>query len=88
MLGKRLMWVIWPAFMVAGILEMVVFALVDPQDLQWAGQSLELSNQAVYTVAFFLFWMLAMVASGLTALLAMSPSEVNHLPADSNPPER
>ena len=82
------MWVVWPAFLVAGLLEMLVFALVDPQDLRWAGQSLELSNQAVYTVAFFVFWLLAMFASGLTALLSMSPAEVNHLSADIDPPER
>jgi len=88
MWNKRLMWIIWPAFLVAGLLEMLVFALVDPQDLHWAGQSLELSNQAVYTVAFFLFWLLAMLASGLTALLAMAPHEVNQLPAARNPPER
>lgn len=83
---KRLMWVIWPAFLVAGLLEMLVFAMVDPQDLRWADQSLELSNQAVYTVAFFLFWLLAILASGLTALLAMAPDEVNHLSADRTLP--
>ncbi len=88
MRNKRLMWVIWPAFLVAGLLEMLVFAMVDPQDLRWADQSLELSNQAVYTVAFFLFWLLAILASGLTALLAMAPDEVNHFSADSTPPER
>ena len=88
MWGKRLMWVIWPAFLVAGLLEMLVFALVDPQDLRWGGQSLELSNQAVYTVAFFLFWLLSISASGLTALLSMSPAEVNHLPNGVKPPER
>jgi hypothetical protein len=88
MWNKRLMWVIWPAFLVAGLLEMLVFAMVDPQHLHWAGQSLELSNQAVYTVAFFLFWLLAMLASGLTALLAMAPDEVNQLPADTSPPGR
>ncbi len=32
---QRLMWIAWPAFMVAGILEMLVFAMVDPQDLHW-----------------------------------------------------
>jgi len=75
---KRWMWVMWPAFLAAGLLEMLVFALVDPQDLHWAGQALPLSSQGIYTVGFFLFWILAMVASGLTALLAMTPNEVNH----------
>lgn len=75
---RRLMWIVWPAFLVAGLLEMLVFALVDPQDLHWAGQALPLSNQGIYTVAFFVFWALATVASGLTAVLAMTPNEVNH----------
>ncbi len=78
---KRLMWVVWPAFLVAGLLEMLVFAMVDPQDLHWAGQPLELSRQGLYTLAFFVFWGLTLVACGLTALLAMSPDEVNHGPA-------
>ncbi|MEZ5640072.1 MAG: hypothetical protein R3E92_23350 [Burkholderiaceae bacterium] len=75
--AKRLMWVVWPAFLVAGVLEMLVFAMVDPQDLHWAGQPLELSRQGIYTVAFFVFWGLTLLGCGLTALLAMTPAELN-----------
>ncbi len=77
MLSSRWMWIAWPAFLVAGILEILVFAMVDPHDLQWLGRPLDLSRQGVYTLAFFVFWALAMVSSALTALLAMAPSEVN-----------
>ena len=77
MLAKRMMWIAWPAFLVAGLLEILVFGLVDPQDLQWFGHPLALSRQGVYTLAFFAFWALAMVSSGLTTLLSMSPVEVN-----------
>ena len=79
---KRLMWVVWPAFLVAGLFEMLVFATIDPQELHWAGQPLNLSRQGIYTVAFFVFWGLTMVASGLTALLAIPSKEVNHLPQE------
>ena len=84
---QRLMWIAWPAFLLACLLEMLVFALVDPQDLHWFGQPVELSRQAVYTLAFFVFWALSMVASGLTTLLSMSPFEVNRcpLPASDRP---
>lgn len=87
MLQQRLMWIAWPAFLVAGVLEVLVFAMVDPQDLQWFGQPLDLSRQAVYTVAFFVFWGITMVSSTLTTLLAMSPFEVNRcpLPATDRP---
>lgn len=84
MLQQRLMWIIWPAFLMAGVLEILVFALVDPQDVQWFGSPLEWSRQAIYTVAFFVFWIIAIVSSSLTTLLAMSPFEVNRCPMPIN----
>ncbi|EYC51145.1 membrane protein [Hylemonella gracilis str. Niagara R] len=67
---RKLMWIAWPAFLVAGLLEMLVFALVDPQDLHWFGQPVELARAGVYTLAFFAFWGMAGLASALTLLLA------------------
>ena len=78
MFAQRWMGVAWPAFLVAGLLEVLVFALVDPQDLRWFGQDLDLSRQAIYTLAFFAFWALAMLSSALTTLLGLSSAEVNH----------
>jgi hypothetical protein len=77
MLAQRMMWIAWPAFLLAGVIEMLVFALVDPQSLHWFGHPLALSREAVYTLAFFVFWGLTMASSALTTLLAMSPFEVN-----------
>ncbi len=87
MWAQRMMWIAWPAFLVAGMLEMLVFAMVDPQDLHWFGQPLDLSRQAIYTLAFFVFWGLTMASSALTTLLSLSPFEVNRcpLPADGRP---
>ncbi|AOF85482.1 putative membrane protein [Hydrogenophaga sp. RAC07] len=76
MWGKRLMVIAWPAFLVAAVLEMVVFALVDPSDLHWFGAPLALSREAVYTLAFFVFWALTMASSALTTLLSLPPSEL------------
>jgi hypothetical protein len=84
MLSQRLMWIAWPAFLMAGVLEVLVFGLVDPQDLQWFGHPIELSRQGVYTVTFFLFWAVTSVSSGLTTLLSMSPFEVNRCPLPAN----
>ena len=80
MRSRKLMWIAWPAFLVAGVLEMLVFAMVDPNDLQWFGQPVELSRQGIYTIAFFLFWGITMMSSALTTLLALSPFEVNLCP--------
>ncbi len=77
---QRMMWIAWPAFLVAGLLEMLVFAFFDPQDMHWFGHPLAMSRQGVYTLAFFAFWGLAMVSSGLTTLLAMSPFETQRCP--------
>lgn len=87
MLGQRLMWVAWPAFLVAAVLEMLVFAVVDPADLHWGGGALGLPREGVYTVAFFVFWGFTMLSGALTTLLAMSPFEVNRcpVPADQRP---
>jgi len=77
---QKLMWIAWPAFLVAGVLEMLVFAMVDPQDLHWFGQPVELSRQGVYTLAFFVFWAASMASSALTTLLSLSPFEINQCP--------
>lgn len=68
-LPRVLMGLGWPAFLTACLLEVAVFALVDPNDLQWAGQPLGWSRLGAYSAAFFLFWALSMVGCALTALL-------------------
>ena len=80
MKAQRWMWIAWPAFLVAAVLERIVFAMVDPGDLHWFGSPLELSRQAIYTLAFFVFWGVTMASSALTTLLSMSPFEVNRCP--------
>lgn len=80
MWSQRWMWIAWPAFLVAAVLEMIVFAMVDPGDLHWFGNPLGLSRQAIYTLAFFVFWGITMASSALTTLLSVSPFEVNRCP--------
>ena len=88
MLAQRLMWIVWPAFLVAGLIELVVFGMFDPEDMHWFGQQMTLSRQGVYTVSFFVFWALTIVSSSLTTLLSVSPFEVNRcpVPLDQRPP--
>lgn len=76
-LAQRIMWIVWPSFLMAGVLEILVFAMVDPQDLHWLGQAVQLSRQGIYTVAFFAFWLVTLLSSALTALLAIPSLEVN-----------
>jgi hypothetical protein len=68
---ERVLTVLWPSFVMAGALETLVFALVDPATLTWfGGAPVELAPQAVYTLAFFVFWAVIAAAGTLTAMLA------------------
>ena len=77
MLAQRLMWIVWPAFLVAGLIELVVFGMFDPEDMHWFGQQMTLSRQGVYTVSFFVFWALVILSSSLTTLLSIGSASVN-----------
>ena len=74
----HLLAILWPAFLMAGVLEMLVFALVDPATLRWmGGELLPLAPQAVYTLAFFVFWAVIAAAGLLTRLLEGDPEHIN-----------
>ena len=62
MLRERLMWVAWPAFLVAAVLEMLVFAVLDPESLSLFGERLAWSRYSVYTITFFIFWGMTMLS--------------------------
>ncbi|MCL4763002.1 MAG: hypothetical protein KJ018_14715 [Burkholderiales bacterium] len=81
------MWVLWPAFLVAAAANALFFTVLDPQDLTFFGQPIELSRELVYTLGFFAFWAIAVASSALTVFLGRSPWEVNRcpLPADRRP---
>jgi hypothetical protein len=68
--ARSWMWVGWPSFLMAGVLEMLVFAVVDPRELHWQGGALDWSRPAVYTVAFFMFWAVIALSSALSVWLA------------------
>ena len=75
---KQAMVVGWPAFLLAGVLEMLVFSLVDPDQLHgFGGGRLGLKASEVYTLAFFVFWIVIAAAGAITQLLSASAAEVN-----------
>lgn len=76
--ARRLAAIVWPAFLVAAVLEIGVFAFVDPGSLHTlSGASLQWSETAVYSLAFFFFWAATAAACGLTVLLQRSAEEIN-----------
>ena len=63
--------ILWPAFLVAGVLEMLVFSAVRPGDVQGFGGALaDLAPIGVYTLAFFTFWLIA--AAGIALALGLA----------------
>ena len=81
-LAHRLMWVMWPAFLMAGVAEAIFFTVFDPFDLHFFGEPLELSRSAIYTIGFFGFWGLGIASSTLTVFLERSPWDVNRCPLE------
>ncbi len=69
--------IVWPAFLAACLLEALVFSMVDPGEVHWMGHALQASRQAVYTAAFFCFWLIAMACSGLALWLHKPGQAVN-----------
>jgi hypothetical protein len=68
--SRRLLLVLWPAFLVAGVQEALVFVVVDPGSLHWFGITpIGWSMQAIYTVTFLIFWVTTATAGALTQLL-------------------
>jgi hypothetical protein len=77
-LKMRVMAILWPSFIMAGVLETLVFALVDPGSLHWfGGEPVEMSASAVYTLAFLLFWGVIAIAGAMTRLLEGDPEAIN-----------
>jgi hypothetical protein len=81
-IARYAMAVAWASFLAAGVLEALVFAVVDPHELRWfGGAPVELSAQAVYTVSFLIFWGVVALGASLALLLV-------NLPADEPKPQR
>lgn len=76
---QRVIWVLWPSFIVGGIAEGIFFTLFDPMDLHLFGEPLSLSRTAVYTMGFFAFWLLAAASSALTSFLQRPAEDINRL---------
>lgn len=69
--------ILWPSFLAACLIEALVFSLIDPGEIHWPGQVPQPSRQSVYSVAFFLFWLITAACSALVLWLSRSERRVN-----------
>jgi len=72
--ARRLMWILWPAFLVASVAELAFFSVFDPFDLHFFGAPLDMPRLGIYTMGFFGFWGLGVASSALTIFLERSPA--------------
>ena len=74
---QRLISILWPSFIVAGIAETLFFTLVDPQELYLFGEPVHWSRTAVYSVGFFGFWAICAGSSFFTCFFQRNPNDRN-----------
>jgi hypothetical protein len=71
---KTALWILWPAFLVACVAEVLFFSLFDPVDFHLP---LGLSRRAGYSIGFLIFWAIAAGSSALTCFLQRGAKDVN-----------
>ena len=76
--------ILWPAFLVSGVLEILLFATFDPLEIRWFGGLVDWTPVAIYSVVFLLLWGLVASAGALTALLRLTAEELD--PPRGSPP--
>jgi hypothetical protein len=65
--------ILWPAFLVAGVLEMVVFSWVDPGLLRLGNWHPD--TNTAYSLAFLVFWALVAAASCISHWLMSASTD-------------
>jgi len=64
---QRVIAILWPSFLTAGMATVLVFTAFDPQELAASkGYTEPVSRLGAYTIGFFLFWLLTLSSSMLT----------------------
>lgn len=75
--SQKLIYILWPSFLVAGVADALFFTAFDPADLHLFVDRFAISGTSAYTIGFFAFWVLGASASALTCFLQRSSAEVN-----------
>ncbi len=73
----KVLLVLWPSFVVAGIAEGVFFTIIDPQELYLFGQPVHFSKLATYSIGFLGFWVVCAASSLMTWFLQLGPGDLN-----------
>ena len=63
---QHVIWIMWPAFIAAGIAETIFFTMIGPRQLYLFGNLVEWSPTATYSTGFLLFWLVCIGSSLMT----------------------
>jgi hypothetical protein len=74
---QKLIWVLWPSFVVAGVGAALVFSAVDPGDLRFVDGELVSSPLGAYSIGFFLLWGICAVSSMATCFFQRTAASIN-----------
>jgi len=79
---QKVIQVLWPSFIVAGIAEIVFFTVINPQELYLLGKPVNFSEIATYSIGFFAFWLICAASSLTTLFFQQGSGEINRLGRD------
>lgn len=74
---QRIIQVLWPSFIAAGVMDIVLFTLLDPMALIYRDTPLFATRLGAYSLGFFLFWLFGAVSSALTCYFQCSATQPN-----------
>lgn len=63
---QRIIAILWPSFLTAGLATVLFFAAFDPRLLLMDTRFSDISRLGAYTIGFFLFWLLTASSCMLT----------------------
>lgn len=75
-MGRGVMQVLWPSFLMATVASGVFFSLFDPQQLEIFGIVVPPDRLTAYTTGFIAFWLLCAGSSAMTYLLARDDASI------------
>lgn len=75
---QKLIQVLWPSFIVAGMVEVIFFTVINPRELYLFGEPVYLDPLATYSIGFFAFWLICAASSLTTVYFQRSADEINH----------
>ena len=76
-MGRAIMQVLWPSFLMATAASGIFFSLFDPQQLEIFGVVIPPDRLMAYTVGFMAFWLLCAGSSAMTYLLVRDENSRN-----------